>query len=110
MESGHVQKIAEWTKKYGDVIRVSLGERETVCPPHEQHDKKFRIDSALLQVFINSHKALAETVVKQGPAFQSRPKFKLFHSEYATSGIWTVGSKFWWIFVGRTVRLIHESL
>ena len=33
MEKGHVQKLAEWTKKYGDVIRVSLGEREAVKPP-----------------------------------------------------------------------------
>ena len=30
METGHVQKIAEWAKRYGDVIRVSLGEREAV--------------------------------------------------------------------------------
>ena len=30
MKKGHVQKIAEWSKKYGDVVRVSLGERETV--------------------------------------------------------------------------------
>ena len=35
MEKGHIQKIAQWTKKYGDVIRVSLGERETVCSPYE---------------------------------------------------------------------------
>lgn len=33
MENGHIQMIAQWAKKYGDVIRVSLGERETVCPP-----------------------------------------------------------------------------
>lgn len=33
MKEGHIQKIAEWTKKYGDVIRVSLGERETVSSP-----------------------------------------------------------------------------
>ena len=31
LSGGHVPKIAEWTKKYGDVIRVSLGEREAVC-------------------------------------------------------------------------------
>ena len=31
MEKGHIEKIAQWTKKYGDVIRVSLGEREAVC-------------------------------------------------------------------------------
>ena len=31
MENGHIQKISQWTKKYGDVIRVSLGEREAVC-------------------------------------------------------------------------------
>lgn len=31
LKDGHVQKISEWTKKYGDVIRVSLGEREAVC-------------------------------------------------------------------------------
>ncbi|KAJ5754224.1 cytochrome P450 phenylacetate 2-hydroxylase [Penicillium manginii] len=72
LEKGHVQKISEWTKLYGDVIRVSLGNREAV--------------------FINSHKALAQTVVQQGPAYQSRPTFKLFHSDYASSGIWTVGT------------------
>ena len=33
MQTGHIQKIAQWTKKYGDVIRVSLGEREAVCFP-----------------------------------------------------------------------------
>ncbi|KAF2272504.1 putative cytochrome P450 phenylacetate 2-hydroxylase [Westerdykella ornata] len=67
LSNGHVQKLSEWTKKYGDVIRVSLGEREAV--------------------FINSHKALAKTVVQQGPAYQSRPTFKLFHSDFASSGI-----------------------
>ncbi|ROT39231.1 putative cytochrome P450 phenylacetate 2-hydroxylase [Sodiomyces alkalinus F11] len=72
LSNGHVPKIAEWTKKYGDVIRVSLGEREAV--------------------FVNSHEALAKTIVKQGPAFQSRPTFKLFHSDFASSGIWTVGT------------------
>ncbi|KAH6638466.1 putative cytochrome P450 phenylacetate 2-hydroxylase [Boeremia exigua] len=72
LQNGHVTKIAEWTKKYGDVIRVSLGEREAV--------------------FINSHKALARTVVQQGPAYQSRPTFKLFHNDYASNGIWTVGT------------------
>ncbi|CAD6579779.1 MAG: hypothetical protein ASARMPRED_009248 [Alectoria sarmentosa] len=72
MEKGHIQKIGQWTKKYGDVIRVSLGEREAV--------------------FINSHKALAQMVVQQGPAYQSRPTFKLYHSDYASSGIWTVGT------------------
>ncbi|KAI1322612.1 putative cytochrome P450 phenylacetate 2-hydroxylase [Xylariaceae sp. FL0255] len=72
MKNGHIQKIAEWTEKYGDVIRVSLGEREAV--------------------FINSHKALAQTVVQQGPAYQSRPMFKLFHEDYASSGIWTLGT------------------
>lgn len=41
MANGHIQKISEWTKKYGDVIRVSLGEREAVCFPYkvtEQED------------------------------------------------------------------------
>ncbi|KAJ4413906.1 hypothetical protein N0V82_008261 [Gnomoniopsis sp. IMI 355080] len=72
LKNGHVPKIAEWTKKYGDVIRVSLGGREAV--------------------FINSHKALAKTVIQQGPAYQSRPTFKLFHNDFASSGIWTVGT------------------
>ncbi|KAF5139474.1 Phenylacetate 2-hydroxylase [Metarhizium anisopliae] len=72
LSNGHVPRIAEWTKKYGDVIRVSLGGREAV--------------------FINSHKALSKTIVKQGPAYQSRPTFKLFHQDFASSGIWTVGT------------------
>ena len=33
MRNGHVQKIAQWTSEYGDVIRVSLGEREVVRSP-----------------------------------------------------------------------------
>jgi hypothetical protein len=41
---------------------------------------------------INSHEALAKTVVRQGPAYQSRPTFKLFHSDFAFSGIWTIGT------------------
>lgn len=44
------------------------------------------------QVLINSHEALGKTIVKQGPAYQSRPTFKLFHSDFASSGIWTVGT------------------
>lgn len=36
---------------------------------------------------------MAQTVVTQGPAFQSRPTFKLFHNDYGMSGIWTVGSE-----------------
>ncbi|KAI9660600.1 MAG: hypothetical protein M1821_009952 [Bathelium mastoideum] len=69
---GNLFHLAQWAKKHGDVIRVSLGEREAV--------------------FINSHKALAQTVVKQGPAYQSRPIFKLFHSDFASSGVWTLGT------------------
>ena len=33
MKTGHIEKLAQWTKRYGDVIRVSLGEREAVCSP-----------------------------------------------------------------------------
>ncbi|KAF7983120.1 hypothetical protein HWV62_24077 [Athelia sp. TMB] len=72
LKDGHVQRIQEWMKKYGPVMRIALGERETV--------------------FINSHTAMAETVVAQGTAFQSRPIFKLFHNDFASSGIWTVGT------------------
>ena len=36
--------------------------------------------------------ASVEVTDIQGPAFQSRPMFKLFHNDYASSGIWTVGS------------------
>lgn len=31
-------------------------------------------------------------MVQQGPAYQSRPTFKLFHNDFASSGIWTVGT------------------
>ncbi|KAI9712397.1 MAG: hypothetical protein M1820_001610 [Bogoriella megaspora] len=72
LKDGHVPRIAQWIKTYGDVIRVSLGEREAV--------------------YINSHRALARMVVQQGPAYQSRPTFKLYHSDFATSGLWTVGT------------------
>jgi len=72
MKDGHVQILSEWIKKYGPVMRVALGERESV--------------------FINSHSSMAQTIVSQGPAFQSRPTFKLFHNDFASSGIWTVGT------------------
>lgn len=83
-------KIAEWTKKYGDVIRVSLGEREAV--------------------FINSHTALAKTIVQQGPAYQSRPTFKLFHSDFASSGIWTVGTSPYSDRVARTRKAVASQI
>lgn len=41
---------------------------------------------------MNSHTALAETIVQQGPAFQSRPFFNLFHNDFTSSRIWTVGT------------------
>lgn len=70
---GHVPQLAAWTRQYGsDVIRVALGRREAV--------------------FVNSHRALAKTIVQQGPAFQSRPTLKLFHGDAEFSGIWTVGT------------------
>ncbi|KAF8582383.1 putative cytochrome P450 phenylacetate 2-hydroxylase [Ramaria rubella] len=72
MKDGHVQMLTTWIKKFGPVFRVALGEREAV--------------------FINSHQSMAQTIVTQGPAFQSRPTFKLFHSDFASSGIWTVGT------------------
>ncbi|UNI19368.1 hypothetical protein JDV02_005554 [Purpureocillium takamizusanense] len=90
LKQGHVLKLAEWTKKYGDVIRVSLGEREAV--------------------FLNSHKALAQTVVQQGPAFQSRPTFRLFHCDYATSGIWTVGTSPFSSRLVRTRRVLSAQI
>lgn len=31
MRHGHVAKLAEWAKEYGDVFRVSIGSREVVC-------------------------------------------------------------------------------
>ncbi|PTU19915.1 hypothetical protein P175DRAFT_0439613 [Aspergillus ochraceoroseus IBT 24754] len=72
MQNSHIQMMAEWTKKYGDVVRLSLGEREAVL--------------------INSHRALAQTIVQQGPAYQSRPTLKHFHGDSVSSGIWTVGT------------------
>ncbi|KAL2279970.1 hypothetical protein FJTKL_13107 [Diaporthe vaccinii] len=53
--------------------------------------KGLEIDASW-QVFISSNKAFAKTVVQQGPAYQSRPTFKLFHNDFASSGIWTVGT------------------
>lgn len=92
MSQGHIPILAQWTARYGDVIRVALGEREAVSHCVQIHVFRSFVYSSS-QVFINSHQALAETVVQQGPVFQSRPTFKLFHSDYATSGIWTVGSE-----------------
>jgi hypothetical protein len=30
MKKGHIQKLKVWSEKYGDVIRITLGEREVV--------------------------------------------------------------------------------
>ncbi|KAF8492259.1 cytochrome P450 [Gautieria morchelliformis] len=51
-----------------------------------------KIHELSLQVFLNSHQSLVQTVVTQGPAFMSRPTFNLFHSAFASSGIWTIGT------------------
>jgi phenylacetate 2-hydroxylase len=72
MKDGHVQVLSKWVKKYGPVMRIALGERDSI--------------------FINSHSSIAQTIVAQGPAFQSRQNFKLFHNVFASSGIWTVGT------------------
>lgn len=58
LKDGHVQKISEWTKKYGDVIRVSLGEREAVCGLADILRRIQRRGHSASQVFINSHEAL----------------------------------------------------
>ena len=33
MANGHLPMLAQWSKQYGDVIRVALGEREAVRTP-----------------------------------------------------------------------------
>jgi hypothetical protein len=84
-----VQTLATWAKKYGPVYRVGLGERETVSATNCR-DQNLWIS---LQVVLNSHQSLVQTIVAQGPAFISRPTFKLFHSDFGSSGIWTIGSE-----------------
>ncbi|RAO67594.1 uncharacterized protein BHQ10_003606 [Talaromyces amestolkiae] len=88
-KSGHIQKLSEWSREYGDVIRVPLGKREAV--------------------FINSHKALVQTIVQQGPAYQSRPTFELYHSNYASDGIWTLGTSPINISVARTRKAFSSQ-
>lgn len=89
-----MEKLERWIKKYGDVIRITLGEREVVRDILHESSRPVIVDIILAhQVVINSHAAMAQTVVAQGPAFQSRPTFKLYHNDFASSGIWTVGSK-----------------
>ncbi|KAJ1323214.1 3-hydroxyphenylacetate 6-hydroxylase [Microdochium nivale] len=89
LQNGHIETLSRWTEKYGHVIRVALGEREAV--------------------FINSHKALAQTVVKQGPAYQSRPTFDLYHSDCA-SGITTVGTTPYGPFLVRTRKALASQM
>ncbi|KAK2756658.1 hypothetical protein FQN54_005103 [Arachnomyces sp. PD_36] len=90
LSNGHVPKIAEWTRKYGDVIRVSLGEREAVL--------------------ISTREALSKTIIKQGAAYQSRPTFKLFHSDFASSGIFTLGTSPYSDRLVRTRKAVSSQL
>ena len=64
MENGHIQKISQWTEKYGNVIRVSLGEREAVCFPLQCH---VREKSDLTWRFAGYHQQ------SQSPGANGRP-------------------------------------
>ncbi|KAJ7664419.1 putative cytochrome P450 phenylacetate 2-hydroxylase [Mycena polygramma] len=62
MRTGHARSLAHWTKLYGGIFRLALGEREAVI--------------------INTYADMNKTLVQQGGAFQSRPEFKLWHGAF----------------------------
>ncbi|CZR69413.1 uncharacterized protein PAC_19313 [Phialocephala subalpina] len=78
LHAGHAKTLATWAKKYGDIFRVLLGNREAVV--------------------LNTRTAVAKTLVKQGATFQSRPEWNLWHGAFVhaadTGGILTIGSGF----------------
>ncbi|KAJ6609908.1 cytochrome P450 [Mycena sp. CBHHK59/15] len=65
MRAGHARSLAHWTKLYGGMFRLALGEREAVT------------------VIINTYSGVNKTLIQQGAAFQSRPEFKLWHGAFS---------------------------
>ncbi|KAJ7463472.1 putative cytochrome P450 phenylacetate 2-hydroxylase [Mycena galericulata] len=63
MRAGHARSLANWTKLYGGMFRLSLGEREAII--------------------INTFSDVNKTLIQQGVAFQSRPEFKLWHGSFS---------------------------
>ncbi|KAJ7359794.1 putative cytochrome P450 phenylacetate 2-hydroxylase [Mycena albidolilacea] len=63
MRAGHARSLAHWTKLYGGMFRLALGEREAVI--------------------INTYADVNKTLIQQGAAFQSRPEFKLWHGAFS---------------------------
>ncbi|KAF8169874.1 cytochrome P450 [Mycena galopus ATCC 62051] len=63
MRAGHARSLAHWTKLYGGMFRLALGEREAVM--------------------INTYADVNKTLIQQGAAFQSRPEFKLWHGAFS---------------------------
>ncbi|KAJ7077645.1 putative cytochrome P450 phenylacetate 2-hydroxylase [Mycena belliarum] len=63
MRAGHARSLARWTKLYGGMFRLALGEREAVI--------------------INTYSGVNKTLIQQGVAFQSRPEFKLWHGAFS---------------------------
>ncbi|KAJ7918568.1 putative cytochrome P450 phenylacetate 2-hydroxylase [Mycena leptocephala] len=63
MRAGHARSLAYWTKLYGGMFRLALGEREAVI--------------------INTYADVNKTLIQQGAAFQSRPEFKLWHGAFS---------------------------
>ncbi|KAK7045030.1 cytochrome P450 phenylacetate [Favolaschia claudopus] len=62
MRAGHARALAQWTKMYGGMFRLTLGDREAII--------------------INTHVDVNKTLIQQGAAFQSRPEFKLWHGAF----------------------------
>ncbi|KAJ7613752.1 putative cytochrome P450 phenylacetate 2-hydroxylase [Mycena polygramma] len=63
MRTGHARALAHWTKLYGGMFRLALGEREAVI--------------------INTHADVNRTLIQHGAAFQSRPEFRLWHGAFS---------------------------
>ncbi|WOO78093.1 Phenylacetate 2-hydroxylase [Vanrija pseudolonga] len=65
----------EWSKTYGDVFKITLGEREVVV--------------------VNSAKAAKDLFLDQGSVYISRPMFHNFHKVISSSAGFTIGTSPW---------------
>lgn len=65
----------DWSKKYGDVFKVTLGEREVII--------------------INSAQATKELLSDQGGVYIDRPQFHNFHGVLSSSAGTTIGTSKW---------------
>ncbi|KAI9147458.1 Cytochrome P479 monooxygenase [Paramyrothecium foliicola] len=90
LRKGHAETLGQWTKKYHDIFRIVLGNREVIV--------------------LNTRAAVAKTLVKQGASFQSRPETNLWHELFIwsadTGGALTLGTAKWTPDVSKLRKLL----